>query len=66
MPDMTGTDLAIEIKRLCPSCKILLFSGQSATADLLEKARQQGYDFTLLTKPVHPADLLREISAAGV
>jgi DNA-binding NtrC family response regulator len=61
MPEMLGTDLAIEMKRRCPDCKILLFSGQAATSDLLAKARAEGHEFNLLTKPVHPADLLREI-----
>jgi DNA-binding NtrC family response regulator len=61
MPEMLGTDLAIEMKRRCPDCKILLFSGQAATSDLLAKARTEGHEFNLLTKPVHPADLLREI-----
>jgi len=61
MPEMLGTDLAIEMKRRCPDCKILLFSGQTATSDLLAKARTEGHEFNLLTKPVHPADLLREI-----
>jgi CheY-like chemotaxis protein len=58
MPGMTGIELAIQIKALCPDCKVLLFSGQSQTADLLSSARDQGHDFVLLTKPVHPADLL--------
>ena len=35
MPGMNGIDLAIRIKSKCPNCKILLFSGQAATADLL-------------------------------
>jgi DNA-binding NtrC family response regulator len=61
MPEMLGTDLAIEMKRRCPDCKILLFSGQAATSDLLAKARSEGHEFNLLTKPIHPADLLREI-----
>jgi FixJ family two-component response regulator len=61
MPGMSGIDLAIEMKRLYPNCKTLLFSGQASTADLLEKAKQDGHDFVLLQKPVHPADLLREI-----
>jgi hypothetical protein len=44
-----------------PNCKILLFSGQAATSDLLEDARAQGYDFRLLQKPVHPSEFLFEI-----
>jgi len=46
----------------CPNCKVLLFSGQAATLDLLSKARQLGHDFRLLLKPVHPTDLLVEVS----
>jgi CheY-like chemotaxis protein len=62
MPGMTGIELAITIKQTIPGCKILLFSGQAATVDLLEKARHNGHDFTTLTKPVHPTDMLRRIS----
>src|SRR5580698_2850004 len=35
MPRMNGIDLAIQFRTLCPDCKVLLFSGQSETADLL-------------------------------
>ena len=60
-PGMDGTQLAIEMVQSYSDCKVLLFSGHAATSDLLEKARQLGYDFALLTKPVHPADLLHRI-----
>jgi hypothetical protein len=46
---------------MLPACKILLFSGQAATADLLEKARAQGHQFEILAKPVHPQDLLAKL-----
>ena len=45
MADLNGIDAAIQIRALLPRIKILLFSGQAATADLLEKARAQGYEF---------------------
>jgi DNA-binding NtrC family response regulator len=61
MPGMTGVELAIHFRKEQPDCKVLLFSGQAATADLLEKARDQGYDFDLLSKPIHPADLLAKL-----
>ena len=61
MPDMNGIDAAIQIRSALPSCKILLFSGQSSTADLLEKARQQGHEFEILAKPIHPQDLLAKL-----
>jgi CheY-like chemotaxis protein len=61
MPDMNGIEAAIHIRRFLPGCKILLFSGQAATADLLETARAQGHEFEILAKPVHPADLLAKL-----
>jgi CheY-like chemotaxis protein len=63
MDDLTGIDAAIQIRALFPKIKILLFSGQAATADLLEKARTQGYEFDILAKPVHPQDLLAKLRA---
>jgi CheY-like chemotaxis protein len=62
MPGMTGVELAIALGEVIPHCKVLLFSGQAATADLLREARESGHDFTTLTKPVHPTDMLRRIS----
>ena len=64
MPQLSGVDLAIRIQEECPTCKILLFSGQAATADLLKVAREQGRNFRLLAKPIHPSDLLSEIIKA--
>ena len=63
MADLTGIDTAIELRALLPKIKILLFSGQAATADLLEKARERGYEFEILAKPVHPQDLLAKLRA---
>jgi len=59
MPGMTGVDLAIALTQAVPACKVLLFSGQAATADLLSEA---GADFTVLAKPLHPTDLLARLS----
>jgi DNA-binding response OmpR family regulator len=61
MPELSGVDLAVSIKEKCPDCKILLFSGQAETIDLLKAARQQGHDFSLVAKPIHPLELLRRI-----
>jgi CheY-like chemotaxis protein len=61
MTDMNGIDAAIKIRALLPACKILLFSGQAATADLLNRARVQGHEFEILAKPVHPQDLLARL-----
>ena len=61
MTGMTGIEAAIATRNKLPTCKILLFSGQAATADLLEKARQEGHEFEILAKPVHPTDLLAKL-----
>ncbi|HKN22093.1 MAG TPA: response regulator [Terracidiphilus sp.] len=62
LPGMTGIELAITIRRIFPDCKVLLFSGHAATAGLLAGAERAGHSFTLLSKPVHPKDLLSWVS----
>jgi CheY-like chemotaxis protein len=64
LPGMSGIELAITIRRVFPDCKVVLFSGQAATSDLLAAAGGNGHRFQLLNKPVHPSDLLAHISAA--
>jgi DNA-binding NtrC family response regulator len=61
MPNMNGIELAIQIKRLCPDCKVLLSSGQVMTNDLLVAAGLQGHHFEIMPKPLHPKDLLETI-----
>jgi CheY-like chemotaxis protein len=65
MGGLNGIDAAIKVRSLMPGIKILLFSGQAATADLLEKARAKGYEFEILAKPVHPQDLLSKLRGDG-
>lgn len=62
MPGMTGIELAIAVVENVPDCKVLLFSGQASTVDLLAEARAAGRDFTTLMKPIHPTDLLARIT----
>lgn len=58
LPSMNGVDLAVLLKTQIPTCRILLFSGQAATADLLTEARKRGRTFEILAKPIHPTALL--------
>ena len=58
MPRMNGVPLAIELKQKLPSTAVLLFSGNTATADILEDARQHGHEFQTLAKPVPMDELL--------
>jgi DNA-binding response OmpR family regulator len=64
LPGMSGIDLAITVKRIFPDCKIILFSGQASTADLLAAANRDGHQFLLLNKPIHPGDLLARIGSS--
>jgi CheY-like chemotaxis protein len=61
MADLNGIETAIRMRRMLPNIKVLLFSGQASTADLLDKARAQGHEFEILAKPVHPQDLLNKL-----
>jgi DNA-binding response OmpR family regulator len=65
LPGMSGIELAIKVRRIFPDCRILLFSGQAATSDLLISANRAGHNFEMLTKPVHPKDLLAWASGSG-
>ncbi len=62
LPGMNGIELAITMKRIYPECKILLFSGQASTADLMSSAKHAGHHFTLLSKPMPPQDLLAAVA----
>jgi DNA-binding NtrC family response regulator len=61
---LSGIELAIQMRELCPDCKVLLFSGQPNIIDLLETSRANGYTFEVLPKPIHPTALLSEIHSA--
>jgi CheY-like chemotaxis protein len=65
MPGMTGIEAAIMARRKLPNCKILLLSGRAATSGLLVKAREQGYEFELLGKPVHLPNLLAKLRTSS-
>jgi len=60
MPGMSGIELAITVSREFPSSKIVLFSGQAATEQLMQQALSAGHSFDLLAKPVHPVQLLEK------
>ena len=62
MPNRNGVEMSIDIRRDLPCVQILLISGQAATVGILEAAKQRGYDFDCLAKPVHPLDLLNKIA----
>jgi CheY-like chemotaxis protein len=58
MPGMNGIEAGIQIRRMLPSSRIILLSGQAATCDLARDAKVRGHHFEILTKPVHPKAML--------
>ncbi|MGZ4788186.1 MAG: response regulator [Terriglobales bacterium] len=61
LPGMTGIDLAILLARENIPTKVLLCSGQNVTAEYIQDAAAQGFEFTVLAKPVGPPQLLQTI-----
>jgi CheY-like chemotaxis protein len=61
MPRMNGIEAALLIRASIPDCKVLLFSGQASTAEMLAEARSSGCDFELISKPIHPDDLIEKL-----
>ncbi|MGH9485595.1 MAG: response regulator [Terriglobales bacterium] len=57
MHGLNGVDASLEIQRLLPRCRIILLSGQAATADLLAQS-PAAQSFEIFAKPVHPETLL--------
>jgi CheY-like chemotaxis protein len=62
LPGMNGIDLAILLKVGNPSLAVMMISGQVATGGLVEKAAQQGHEFSILPKPFPVPDLLSNAS----
>jgi CheY-like chemotaxis protein len=61
MPHVDGVEAAIAIRELCPDTRIVLFSGQAATVEILARARERGHSFELLPKPIHPTQLIKHL-----
>jgi len=62
LPKMNGIELAVVLKENLPRCHVLLFSGQPSVGALMQKAKNEGHEFDILAKPVHPTVMLNAIS----
>jgi DNA-binding response OmpR family regulator len=58
-----GIELAVQVTTFAPLCRVLLFSGQATASDMIDRAGQNGRDFELLAKPLHPSLLLQRLSS---
>jgi CheY-like chemotaxis protein len=61
MPHLDGVEAAIAIREVCPDTRIVLFSGQAATVEILARAKARGHSFELLPKPIHPTQLIKHL-----
>jgi len=62
LPKMNGIELAVILKENLAACQVLLFSGQPSVESLMQKASNEGHQFEILAKPVHPTVMLNAIS----
>jgi PAS domain S-box-containing protein len=60
MPDLTGTELARQIRRICPSVPILMMSGR-AEAPLVDRATEAGIA-EVLRKPLHGREIAESLA----
>ncbi|MGA2538625.1 MAG: response regulator [Terracidiphilus sp.] len=63
MPGFSGIELAIKLRKICPGCKVLLFSGQAVTHKMFESVQANPADFEVLAKPIHPSALLKHVES---
>jgi DNA-binding NtrC family response regulator len=63
LPQMNGIDLAMAIRDSHPYCRVVLFSGQQTSQELLEEAAKKGNLFEVLAKPVHPMFMLDYVAS---
>lgn len=64
MPGMNGFEAGVQIKRRCPDCVLLFFSGHTANPEfslIREDLKKEGYPFEVLEKPLDPELLLDRI-----
>lgn len=65
MPGIDGIETAKAIMKLVPHCRIILFSGQAASTEMLAKARAEGHSFEVLAKPINPDVLLEQLQTSS-
>jgi DNA-binding NtrC family response regulator len=61
MPEMNGVELAVGMVSMAPGCKVVLFSGHARSVDLV-RAYDAGHHFPLMSKPMHPSEMLAQVA----
>jgi CheY-like chemotaxis protein len=63
MPGMNGFELAVHAKQNYPEMRVLLFSGNAATQEIIAAPGAEQHYFELWAKPVLPRELLAHIES---
>jgi DNA-binding response OmpR family regulator len=58
MPGLNGYTVARRVRMLFPECVIFLLSAQLHPSDRVDDGGPQPLNFEILTKPIHPDDLI--------
>jgi CheY-like chemotaxis protein len=68
MRGLNGFETALQVKELCPHCRLLFFSADAATEALAQSFQkvfaERGYHFEVLPKPMYPSTLLNTVEKA--
>ncbi len=59
MGAMDGIEAAMRVRKMCPECKVVVFSATMIDHDLRVRLRSLGFDF--LRKPLHPNQLMAHL-----
>lgn len=64
IPGMSGIEVANQICRMVPQCRVVLFSAQANMVHVPGEIRIGGHDVLILKKPIAPDELLARLWAA--
>jgi DNA-binding NtrC family response regulator len=63
MPGLTGIDLAFEVWKVCPDCRVFLMSALDSVEHMLPQRPPRGAKFQFFNKPFHPEQLLNALES---
>jgi DNA-binding response OmpR family regulator len=66
MPDISGFEVAVQIRKCLPECRVLLVSGAPDRAILTRKAQKKYAQFELFAKPLDVRVLLSRLRSDEV
>ena len=65
LPGINGIEACVQITQMLPAVRVIMLSGQFMGMNL-DRYLAPGYNFLMLSKPLHPAELVRVIRAEQV